>query len=202
MELLVIRHGQSEADILGRMEGRADFFLTGLGEKQAELAAEYIFENHIPDYIVCSPLKRAARTAGIIGLRTGVMVKTFPELMEFNNGLIAGLTFEEAENRYPTPAIKLPHESYYEQETLIEFRARAETILSRIINEYPADSRVAIVAHGGIINMLFRSFLKLPINTDISIQTGDAGIHLWKVEGEKRKIVFMNKLEHLKELMP
>ena len=42
MDLFIIRHGQSEADILNVMEGRADFNLTPLGYKQAELMAEWL----------------------------------------------------------------------------------------------------------------------------------------------------------------
>jgi len=42
MDLLVIRHGQSEADIIKVIEGRADFSLTELGLSQAELMAEWV----------------------------------------------------------------------------------------------------------------------------------------------------------------
>lgn len=197
MELVVIRHGQSEADVLKRIEGRADFPLTDLGKKQAALMADWVRANCRPDQILCSTLQRARQTGEILSEKVGVEVQYFEELMEFNNGLVAGLTREEADERYPLPKVKLPHDKYYEQESLIEFRARAETILSRIIYEYPGDKRIAVVSHGGMINMLFRSFLKLPINTDITISTGDTGIHLWKVEKEKRGISFMNRTEHL-----
>ncbi|HSO59357.1 MAG TPA: phosphoglycerate mutase family protein [Paenisporosarcina sp.] len=50
MELLLIRHGESEADVLGVHEGRADFPLTELGEKQARRMATYI-EQHYPPTI-------------------------------------------------------------------------------------------------------------------------------------------------------
>ncbi|NLW09446.1 MAG: histidine phosphatase family protein [Firmicutes bacterium] len=46
--------------------------------------------------------------------------------------------------------------SFYGQETLIDFRARTEKVLAKIINEYPQESKVAIVSHGNMINMLFR----------------------------------------------
>ena len=106
----------------------------------------------------------------------------------------------EANEKYPVPKDKKPHERYYEQETLIEFRARAETILSRIIYEYPHDKRIAIISHGRMINMLFRSFLKLPINTEMEISSADTGAHLWRVGDGKRHIVFLNSTEHLSSL--
>ena len=44
MRLLIIRHGESEADLLDVHEGRADFPLTERGHKQAKAMAEYIIE--------------------------------------------------------------------------------------------------------------------------------------------------------------
>ena len=41
MELLIVKHGQSEADLLGVHEGRADFPLTKLGELQASAMAQH-----------------------------------------------------------------------------------------------------------------------------------------------------------------
>ncbi len=45
--------------------------------------------------------------------------------------------------------------------------------------------------------MLFRSFLNLPVNCDVSISTADTGIHLWRVDEAKRHIVFLNSTKHL-----
>ena len=45
MRLLVVRHGQSEADILKVCEGRANYSLTKFGHEQAERTAEYILKN-------------------------------------------------------------------------------------------------------------------------------------------------------------
>jgi 2,3-bisphosphoglycerate-dependent phosphoglycerate mutase len=201
MELLVIRHGQSEADILRRHEGRADYELTDLGIRQAELLAEWVSNNYRPDYIISSTLKRAAKTAEILSKKVGVSVEYNGDLMEFNNGLLAGLTFEEASLKYPSPEVgKKPHESYYEQESMIEFRARAEAVFSKIIHSYPQDKRIAIVSHGGMINMLFRSFMSLPMNTEYGIHNGDTAVHLWVINGGKRYISFMNSKEHLRSL--
>ncbi len=197
MELLIIRHGQSEADILHRIEGRADFPLTNLGVCQATHMADWLSQNYKPDFIVSSTLQRASMTAQILAKKLGIEVQHSPELMEFNNGLVAGLTHEEADLKYPKPQNIKPHESYYEQETLIEFRSRAETALSRIISDHPKSSRVAVISHGRMINMLFRSFLKLPMDSSFWISTSDTGIHLWAIDDDVRSIKFLNSTEHL-----
>lgn len=66
MEILVIRHGQSEADLLDVHEGRADFPLTPLRERQAKKMAQYVDTHFPPDIILTSPLKRAKRTAELL----------------------------------------------------------------------------------------------------------------------------------------
>jgi len=85
----------------------------------------------------------------------------------------------------------------YECESMIQFRARAENILSKIINENQPDDSIAVVSHGGMINMLFRSFLQLPINDNIFLSTGDTGIHKWSIENNNRRINFSNSQIHL-----
>ena len=63
MKLLIIRHGQSEADILDVYEGRADYELTELGHRQVKQMADYVISNYSIDKIYSSPLKRAVQIA-------------------------------------------------------------------------------------------------------------------------------------------
>jgi len=204
MEILVVRHGQSLADIENRLEGRADFQLTELGCKQAKCLSEWIKANYKVDVIYSSPLKRAAKTAGYISNETRADIIFEESLMEWDNGLLAGLLREEAYEKFPMPeGGRRPHDEFAESESYINFRARAEMFWSKLMYKYEkeeGDLRICIVSHGGIINMLFSSFMMLPINTDLSISTGDTGVHLWKVSGNERRIIFLNKQEHLLEI--
>ena len=199
MDLLVIRHGQSEADILGVIEGRADFSLTDLGHNQAATMAKWLGDHYSISKIYSSPLKRAKQTAEHISKIYGIEIQYDDDLMEWNNGLIAGLSPKEADERYPEPK-KHPHTRVYEQESIIDFRSRAETALSKIINESNSDATIAIVTHGGVINMLFRSFIESPINSEISIFTGDTGIHHWRIRENNKSIIFSGKEDHLNSL--
>ncbi len=99
-ELLIVRHGQLVADIEHRREGRADFALTDLGRRQAKEAALRITSHYPPGTILSSPLRRAAE---IIAAELALPVTFDDALMEMNNGVYAGLTFEEAKVRYPRP---------------------------------------------------------------------------------------------------
>ncbi len=77
------------------------------------------------------------------------------------------------------------------------FRYRAEVVLSKLLTENGEDSTVAAVTHGGMINRLYQAFLRLPVDTDLAFQTGDTGIHEWRVTGGKRWVVRANDLAHL-----
>ena len=200
MDLLVIRHGQSEADVLNVIEGRADFPLTDRGHAQAKEMAKWVNDHYKITSIVCSALLRARQTAEHLSQATGVSVVYDDDLMEWQNGLIAGLTRAEADTKYPAPPVKFPHTKVYGQESEIEFRARAEHALSRILNENPSDSVAAVVSHGGMINMLYRSFLGLSLHTNVFLVTGDTGIHHWRINQEqdnRRTVLFCNRQEHL-----
>ena len=202
IELLVVRHGESQADLEDRHEGRADFELTPLGERQAGLAAAWIAKRHRPNEIIASPLKRAARTAEAIAQECKLAVAYDEGLMEWNNGLLAGLKREEARIRYPLPMVgRQPYDTFAETESEIQFRARAEGFLSKLLFVHRNQSdlrRICIVSHGGMINMLFHSLMNLPFRSEISLATGDTGIHLWRIDGSRKRIVFSNAQEHLR----
>lgn len=91
MKLLVIRHGESEADLLDVHEGRADFALTQRGHRQAEAISEYVAENFDISKIYASTLTRAKQTAQHLSDKTAIPIIFDENLMEFNNGLLAGL---------------------------------------------------------------------------------------------------------------
>ncbi len=201
MKMLVIRHGQSEGDITNRIEGRADVSLTELGLKQACLMADWVAEKYKIDKIFASPLKRVSQVAEILGKRLNIDVTYDDDLMEWNTGLVSGLTKEEAREKYPSPQVKYPHTAVYEQESDIQLRMRAETVLSRLLNENPPDSTIAVVSHGLLIWNLGYSFLRLPVTSNyIRFPIGDTGIHEWQIDGENRSVIHVNLQRHLENL--
>jgi len=198
IEILVMRHGQSMGDIENRHEGRADLELTELGREQARKAARWIARHYPPDSIYASPLRRAAVTAEFLAAETAAPLIYDDDLRELDNGHQAGLTFEEADRRFPELRTRLkPHQPYPGGESDIAFRARAEIAWQRILESTPPDSRIAIVAHGAIISRLFQCFLRLPLPSHVRLQSDDTGIHLWRIEDDDRWVVFSNRTEHL-----
>ena len=200
MKLLVIRHGESEADLLDVHEGRADFSLTERGHRQAQAMAEYVAANYRIDRIYASTLTRAMQTARHLSDATGVPIRPEHDLMEFNNGLLAGLPHKEATEKYPRVPDLPPDKSVYEQESLVEFRNRAERILTKILAEASENDTVAVVTHGGTINQLYHAFLKLPVKDGMFFSTADTGIHEWIVEQTECRVARSNYDAHTKDI--
>jgi len=201
IDLFIMRHGQSEADLLDRYEGRADFPLTDLGREQARLAGAWFAQRFTVDRLIGSTLKRAAETARIVAEALRVTVEYDDELMEMNNGELAGLPRTEGKKHFAHLFVGRSelalHQSFPGGETPAQFRARAEMVLSRLVDETPDGGRVLLVTHGGMTNALFRSFLRLPVDTRFALTTGDTGIHHLQLNGDNRRIRFANSLAHL-----
>ncbi len=198
MKLLVIRHGESEADLLDVHEGRADFALTERGHRQAEAMANYVADNYDISKIYASTLTRAKQTAQHLSDKTGISIIFDENLMEFNNGLLAGLPRAVVREKYPEVPDLPIDKAVYGQESQVEFRQRAENALSRIMNEAENDETIAIVSHGGMINQLYRSFFNMPVDCIYFFNTADTGIHIWSLTDRERRVIKANFDEHTK----
>ena len=198
MKLLVIRHGESEADLLDVHEGRADFALTERGHRQAEAMADYVANNYNISKIYASTLTRAKQTAGHLSEKTGIPIVFDENLMEFNNGLLAGLPRDVVREKYPIIPDLPIDKAVYGQESQVEFRQRAENALSRVISESQVDETIAIVSHGGTINQLYRSLFDMPVDCIFFFNTADTGIHVWSLTDTERRVEKANFDEHTK----
>jgi len=195
MRLLIIRHGESEADILNVHERRADFELTERGHRQADAMSQYVSQNYQIAKIYHSTLKRAVQTAEHLAFQTHAPMIPDEHLMEFNNGLIAGLKYSVADEKYPQMDVPL-HSAVYEQESMLTFRYRAEYMLSKLISENGENSTVVAITHGGMINQLYRSFFKLPVDSEFIFWTGDTCIHEWLIKENSRTVIRANYSPH------
>ncbi len=194
MEILLIRHGQSEGDILHVHEGRADFPLTKLGVEQAQKMARRVKVEFQPEYIWSSPLQRASKTATILADKINCPIKFLPELQEIDNGKLARRPVDEG----PHLRDLLPHQKLGgDGESKVEIRTRAEYVLSFINQNSIHFKRIAIVSHGVMIKNLLDSFLNLPVTNDLWFATGDTAIHFIEYTKIGRRISFTNNDSHL-----
>ena len=129
----------------------------------------------------------------------GLLVKSFdPDLMEFNNGLLAGLSHEEADRLYPHVENLPIDQAVYGQESKVEFRSRAENALQRVLSENGSESVIAIVTHGGMVNQLYGALLHMPIGENRFFRTADTGIHIWEITERGSYVIKANMDDHIR----
>jgi uncharacterized phosphatase len=144
--ICLVRHGETDWNRAGRLQGREDTPLNENGRQQAAVVATFLAQNRW-DRIVSSPLARAQETAGIIGRKTGVSrVEVEENFTERDFGRASGLLKDEIAASFPDGNIP-------GREDWDELCARAMNAMERWARGYP-DGRLIIVAHGGIINAI------------------------------------------------
>ena len=195
MEILLVRHGETEADLLNVHEGAADFTLTEQGLAQARLMANYVKDRFPPETIYASTLKRAVETAKILENLLKVPVTYRKALKERDNGELAGQPIKGNALTWMLP----PYQKLGKTgETAIEFRARVHSELLTIIEESSGCSRIAIVSHGGVTSKLIESYLSLPLVQTHWFHTDYTGITMLRYSKDNRVVVFTNSTEHLR----
>jgi probable phosphoglycerate mutase len=147
LTLLLVRHGQSEWNAAGRMQGQtAHVPLTELGHAQAAAAARELAALQ-PGALLSSDLLRAVQTAEHCAARTGLPVATTPALREQGYGALEGRPSREL---WDVVDWTDPHWSAEGGESLAQLHARVATFLEELRARPPADV-VAVVTHGDTI---------------------------------------------------
>ena len=148
-QLLVVRHGQSEWNAIGRWQGHANPALTELGRRQAYVAAASI---GAVDGIVSSDLLRAAETAAIIAQQLGVGPVVVDErLRERHVGEWTGLIKAEIDKGWP---------GWLDDGRRPDGFEDVEIVLDRVTEALEAmhaaspGGSLLVVAHGGVIRSL------------------------------------------------
>lgn len=149
--LLVLRHGESEWNALGRWQGQADPPLTETGMLQAVGAAEQLGTF---DAVWASPLQRAAHTAAILCEVIGIgPVQLDAGLLEGAYGPWQGLTVHQIEEGWP--GYLAEHRRPDGAETLDELSERALAAFRRIGDASPG-GEVLVVSHAGLLRAVRR----------------------------------------------
>ena len=134
--LLLVRHGETDWNAEGRLQGHTDRPLSDYGRGQARRLAEEL-EGEELEAIYSSDLARARETAEIVGERLGLPIALEPDLREKDWGTWEGLSPVERDR------VEFVGES---TEAHQERMLRA---LRTIAERHPGNARILVVTHGG-----------------------------------------------------
>jgi probable phosphoglycerate mutase len=186
--VLAIRHGETAWNADGRIQGQLDIPLNGTGRWQAaRLKAAVAHEGLSAVY--SSDLQRAFTTAQPVAEAAGgVVVVTDVGLRERGFGIFEGHTFTEIETRWPEDAGRWrrrdPGFGPEGGETLVDFYTRVVASATRLASAHPGQT-IALVAHGGVLDCLYRAASRVALNAPRSWELGNASVNrlLYSVEG-------------------
>lgn len=191
MELYVVRHGQSMANLEERHAGYLPVELSPLGREQAEKARKTL-EGISFDRVYCSDLVRAKQTAAI-ALPDYEPVYT-PRLREICVGKLEGMTYRECEERYGQDFFDAEARQDYSRmggETGEELRDRIHGFL-RELESHMQLQRVAVFGHEGTV----RETLNFALGTVIPLEhmvIRNAAVSVFSIGPEGRKLLGWNQ---------
>ncbi len=163
MTLPLVRHGESEGNVEGLIQGQLDKPLTDVGRVQAGAVAERFRTDGSADRIVSSPLVRALETAEAIGRALDLPVATDDRLMEYDFGELSGLTVPEVNERYPgwswlVDRADTPRETLPGEEGWASFDGRIAEVLAELM---ALDGQTIVVTHGGVIMAALNAVMRM-----------------------------------------
>ena len=198
MDLFIVRHGETEWNREGRIQGHRDSPLTARGVEQARAAALRLASER-PDALYSSDLGRARQTAKEVALITGLPVVYDAGLRERAFGVHEGKTWDEIATQHPVDALLLKEDPEHQVpagESLARFRDRAIEALRRIARD-PRMARVAVVTHGGVLSVLHREAMGIPLGAPRTWATMNAVVNHFRYVEDRWAVVRWGDADHL-----
>lgn len=157
--LCLVRHGETAWNAERRLQGHLDIPLNATGEVQARATARSL-AGHRFHAAYSSDLQRARQTAGAVAAALGLEIRHDPALRERHYGVFQGLTYDEAQARFPSDYARFhsrdPDFAFAGQgESLNGFAARIVAALTAIAVRHPGE-QVLVVTHGGVLDIAHR----------------------------------------------
>lgn len=199
-EFLLVRHGETAWNTEGRIQGYlGDSPLTEAGHAQALAVAERLARERI-DRLFASDTGRTRQTTQPIEQLTGLAAVFDSGLRERNYGLFEGRTFEEVAREFPADyqsfRTRDPHYVAPGGESAIQFRDRAVAALTRLAEGLPG-ARVAVVTHGGVLGMMYRHAMQVPLEAKRSYSLLNASINRFRYVGGRWELIAWGDIAHL-----
>ncbi len=207
MELMLIRHAESEGNVLGVMQGQKDYPLSEVGHQQADILGRYLatsYQDCLPDAVFCSPLQRARQTADrFIHHQPALTYEVIESLTEVDSGIFSGLTWQEAGQKYPEIQAEFKRLRNWvavpNAESREQLWARATTFLDFLHTHHADKKRIVVLSHGGWIRALLGVLSGISHEENLFIAIDNTSHTLVGLQGSRRYIRYVNNTCHLYE---
>lgn len=161
MNLFVLRHGETNENITGMLQGDMDTVLNEKGIEQALSVRNKVLENNI-DLVISSPRKRAIKTAELVAPNIPLIIDD--RLRSRSHGEFEGKSRDEINIRDYWNIKK--NIQYLKAESVKDLFDRVESLLKEIKEKYNGKN-VLLVTHSGIVRILYYYFNGIPEDGDL-----------------------------------
>ncbi|PTL82021.1 histidine phosphatase family protein [Vitiosangium sp. GDMCC 1.1324] len=197
--LVVIRHGETAWNLDRRLQGHLDVPLNAHGRAQAEALGRALSSEPL-DAIYSSDLSRAMQTAQALATGRVLQVQAEPRLRERHFGIFQGLTPAEVEARHPEAfaawKARMVDWAPAGGESLAELHMRILDITLTLARRHPS-GRIALVAHGGVLDCLYRAASGMALDAPRQHELRNASINRLSSDGEQLTLVQWGDVTHL-----
>jgi probable phosphoglycerate mutase len=197
--LIAVRHGETAWNVEARLQGQLDIPLNERGHEQARRTAHWLAED-APEVVVSSDLARAQATAHAIASFNRVPLELEAGLRERSFGRFQGMTHLEVTERWPEQSKRWksrdPEFAPGDGESLSVFYARCVEATLRIAERH-AGRTVVLVAHGGVMDCLYRAATRVPLDAPRIWQLDNAAINRLLHTSSGLTLVGWNDTSHL-----
>lgn len=201
-DLIVVRHGETVWNEVGKQQGWLDTELSELGRAQAEAIADVLTGEHF-DVLYSSDLGRAMRTAEIIAGRLRLEIVTDIRLRERHLGIMQGMTMAEFQQKHPQAhASFCSGDADYclpDGESTRQRYDRNIACAEELARRH-AGQRLLIVAHGGVLNSFFRRATGQDIASPRRFSLFNASINAFSITDGQWRLERWGDTHHLKRL--
>ncbi|RYZ06731.1 MAG: histidine phosphatase family protein [Comamonadaceae bacterium] len=198
--IIAVRHGETAWNVDARIQGQLDIGLNDTGRWQARRVGRALSSEGL-HAIYSSDLGRAHETARAIGDAAGIQVIPHTGLRERRFGMFEGKTFDEIHQAWPDHANswrkRIPEwEPPEGGESLLQLRERVGRTMNDLAARH-AGEQIAVVAHGGVLDALYRIATGQEVNSPRTWQLPNGAINrlLWTPEGFT--LVGWSDIQHL-----
>lgn len=197
--IYIVRHGQTEWNLLGKTQGHGNSDLTPKGIEQAGLLADSMTKYPI-DYIYSSDLGRAYQTAEIIGNKLSIEVEKTEALREMNFGTWEGRIIKDIIEEDPE-LYKMwrnePHLAKIPQgETLSQIKERTDAFIKEINEKYDG-KHIVLVTHSLCARIMLLSFLDSDVKNIYRINQANTALNIIELRDYGPVVMKMNDTTHI-----
>ena len=199
-EFTLIRHGETEWNATGRIQGHRAVDLNKRGHQQAQAVAKRLATESF-HAVYSSDLSRAVQTAQAI--QTDLCTQTDSRLREWDLGVLTGLTPQEAEAQHPE-ACAIYREGRVgdpipEGESIQDRYTRVSTCIEEIAGQHP-DQHIVVVTHGGPLGDCYRRATHMPLDAPRDFQLYNASINTFTLNGSTWTLNTWADITHLESI--